>query len=88
MSVVEYKNFDIVDLAIKQKLIGIKLKDKNGDYSTVTNYYLDFATNEIHIVFDNDKEADVFSFKQKFTVLISSNYKAIKKLRRKFLSNF
>ena len=87
MLVREYNNFDIVDLAIKQKLIGVELKDKDGNYNMIVDYYLDFATNEIHLQFAGSDDAEVFTFRQKFTVRIN-DYKAIKKLRRKFANKF
>jgi hypothetical protein len=79
----EYKNFDIVDLAVKQKLIGVELKDKQGNFRKIANYYIDFATQEINIIFEGKEEAEVFNFKQKFTVRIE-DYRSINKLRRRF----
>ena len=81
----EYNNFDIVDLAIKHKLIGSFLfVEKENKYLKVTNYYLDFATREIHIVFKGNTRAVIFSFSKKFKVKVRGYRSINKSFRLKF----
>ena len=79
----EFDKFDIVDLAIKHKLKGSYI-NVNGEFKKVKDYYLDFATQEVHILFYKEKELTTFNFRQKHIVRIKS-YKSLRGTRKQFV---
>jgi len=78
--------WDIVTTAIKHQLIGAEIQLDDGSWKTIKDYYLDFATDSINIVFEEDsvgEPASTFSIKDKFVIKLPETIIPIKIKRRR-----
>ena len=84
MPKVERDKYDLLTLAIKQQLIGCEIIFSDNTSAEVQDYYIDAATNEIHIDF-TDGTDESLSLKRKYVVNIDSGYNTVtsKKKKRK-----
>lgn len=64
--------FDLFTLAIKGQLIGTDIHFDEGTFE-VSDWYIDYATNEIHVEFTNGT-GESLDLKQKHVVSIDQNY--------------
>lgn len=67
--------FDLLTLAIKGQLIGTDIHFDEGVFE-VADYYIDYATNEIHVQF-TDGSGESLDLKQKHVVSINDAYVTI-----------
>jgi len=82
MAKIERNNFDLPTLAIKGKLIGTELALEDGTFLEISDWYIDWATFEMHIDFI-DNTGGVYNMREKHTVLIEDVYKKVSKKDRK-----
>lgn len=76
--------FDIFTLIVKQQFIGVEIIMDDDEELTVSDFYCDYATDEVHIEF-TDGSSSSFNLRDKFVVKIEDTYKSIpsKKKRKK-----
>lgn len=81
-----HDKWDIATTAIKQQLIGNRIQLEDDIWKTVKDYYFDFATDTINIIFEEDavdEPASTFSLKEKFVIELDNTIKPIKNKKRK-----
>jgi hypothetical protein len=76
MAKTQRDKFDLFTLAIKQQLIGTELVMEDDTVLEVKDFYMDYATAEIHIDFVGGAEAS-FNLHEKFIVNIEDTYKSV-----------
>jgi len=89
MAKTQRDKFDLLTLAIKHQLIGtdIIVRDIVDDVEVdvaleVKDWYIDYATSQIHIDF-TDGSDDMFDLNQKYFVNIEVTYKSIPQKRNR-----
>lgn len=81
MILIERHNWDIGTTAIKGQLTGSVIQLSDNVWKTVSDWYIDFATGMINIIFEEDNSGDpasMFKLSDKFKVKIPDSIFPIK----------
>lgn len=68
--------FDIFTLIVKQQFIGIEIIMVDNEELTVSDFYCDYATDEVHVEF-TDGSSGSFNLKDKFVVKVDDTYNKV-----------
>jgi hypothetical protein len=76
------KKFDLITLAIKQKLIGCEIVMNDDTSLEISDFYIDYPTSEIHVEFTDGTDSS-FNLNEKFVVKLDHNYKNVKAKKKR-----
>lgn len=76
MAKIERDKFDIFTLIVKQQFIGVDMIMDDDEILTVSDFYCDYATDEVHVEF-TDGSSSSFNLKDKFVVRIEDTYNKV-----------
>lgn len=79
MALVERHNWDIGTTAMKGQLEGCQIKTEDG-WKTVSDWWIDHATEQINIEFEGEDIAVQYPLKEKFAVKVYDSIKPLKNL--------